>query len=348
MKIDKTGWVKLYEEQYWDNAPGIGRSSQIQRRLALKRIYEFNDYIIHQSYKIITRKEDSKKFWATDHIKVCGFKYPTNLKRFNQEWEKNKDFWDYCHTFYNPEDFSWNVVADVERKAEEEGRKRGLPEPEPLSHYEVIKRYELKGLKLVKQPTMLSQTPKRSDDYKDSADPNESKVIDIINEEIMTTVANFPQFGNRLNSISETGDGSAGAYPFRFDNFSNNEIEYNFDTEEDDYIVPITNIDPYSGIWELQFGVAGGVPEDVINKGRVFKVMGTILQITNDFINRFKPNRLQFKPVKDEERDDDKRRFKLYMQYIKKNMRNDYMVFEYGDYIVIERKVKIKSTTPRL
>lgn len=168
-----------------------------------------------------------------------------------------------------------------------------------------------------------------------------SRIIDIINEEIMTSVANHPQFGDRLDSISETGEGNAGAYKFYFENSADDEVEYRFETEEDDYVVVITNIDQ-AGTWELQFVTIGGTPEDVINRGRVFKVMGTVLQITNDFIVRFKPNKLQFKPVKDEERDDDKRRFNMYMQYIKKNMRPEYFVYEYGEYIIIERKIKIQ------
>jgi hypothetical protein len=173
-------------------------------------------------------------------------------------------------------------------------------------------------------------------------------IIDIINEEIMTTAANFPRFGDRLKSISETGEGTAGAYPFRFDNVANDEVNYHFDTEEDDYVVLINNVDPHAGVWEMQFGTVGGTPEDVTNRGKVFKVMATILQITNDFINKYKPNALRFKPTKDEELEDDKRRYNIYMQYIKKNMRPEYMVYEYGDYIVIERKIKIKSNIPKI
>jgi len=173
-------------------------------------------------------------------------------------------------------------------------------------------------------------------------------IKDIINEEIMTTVANFPQFGNRLKSISETGEGSSTPYPFKFDDVSYNEVNYNFDTEEDEYVVIINNIDIYAGVWEMQFGTVGGTPQDVTNRGKIFNVMATILQITNDFITRFKPNTLRFKPEKDEERADDKRRFNIYMQYIKKNMIPAYMVFEYGDYIVIERKIKIKSNIPKI
>lgn len=168
----------------------------------------------------------------------------------------------------------------------------------------------------------------------------------IIKEEILNTVANFPQFGDRLCSISEVGETNTTPYPFRFDNVSYNEVNYNFDTEEDEYIVIINNVDVHAGAWEMQFGVAGDTPQDVVNRGRVFRVMATIMAITNDFIDKYKPNILRFKPEKDEERENDKRRFNLYMAYIKKNMRKDYIVFEYGDYIVIERKIKIASNIP--
>ena len=173
-------------------------------------------------------------------------------------------------------------------------------------------------------------------------------IVEIINEEIMTSVANLPRFGDRLRSISEVGEGTAAAYPFKFDNVSYNEVNYNFDTEEDEYVVIINNVDIHAGIWEMQFGTAGGTPQDVTNRGRMFQVMATILQITSDFIDRYKPNVLRFKPSKDEEREDDKRRFNFYMAYIKKNMRPEYYVYEYGDYIVIERKVKIKSNIPKI
>lgn len=173
-------------------------------------------------------------------------------------------------------------------------------------------------------------------------------IIDIINEEIMTTVANFPQFGDRLNSISETGEGSSRTYPFRFDNVSNNEVNYHFDSEENEYVVIIANVDVHANVWDMQFGTVGGTPGEITNEGRPFNVMGTILQITNDFIERLKPNALKFKPEKDPEREDDKRRFNLYMQYIKKHSRPEYYAYPYGDYIVIERKIKIKTNIPKI
>lgn len=177
------------------------------------------------------------------------------------------------------------------------------------------------------------------------------KIIDIINEEIMNTVANYPQFGDRLNSISEVGEGSSKSYPFNFEDVAYNEVQYNFDTEDrDEYIVYITQTDINNGVWDMQFGVSGGSPEDVIDKGRMYNVMATILTITNDFIDKYKPNILKFKPAKNEDdnRTDDMRRFKLYMAYIKKNMRPEYLAYEYYPYIVIERKIKIKSNIPNI
>lgn len=54
----------------------------------------------------------------------------------------------------------------------------------------------------------------------------------------------------------------------------------------------------YSGIWEMQFGTVGGTPKDVVNKGRIFNVMTTILQIANDFLGKYMPNVIKFKPEK--------------------------------------------------
>lgn len=127
-------------------------------------------------------------------------------------------------------------------------------------------------------------------------------IKEIIKEEIMNTVANYPQFGNRLRSINEIGEGTVKPYPFTFDNVSFNEVNYNFDTEEDEYVVIINQTDPNARIWVMQFGTVGGTPKDVVSRGRMFNVMATILQITNDFLDKFKPNALRFKPEKDPER----------------------------------------------
>lgn len=185
-----------------------------------------------------------------------------------------------------------------------------------------------------------------------------SSIINIIEEELESLYsANFPEFGERLHTLNEIeeeleslieyGEATLPPYPFTFDNISYNEVNYNFDTEDgDDYIVMFNLADRIKRIWELQFGVVGGKPSDVINKGRRDKVMSTIVKIVNDFINRFKPNYIKFEPSKNDEYEEthgklDTRRFDMYMAYIKNNMRPDYIVFPHKPYIVIERKVKI-------
>jgi len=164
-------------------------------------------------------------------------------------------------------------------------------------------------------------------------------IKEIINEEIMTTVANYPLFGDHLN-LNEYGEGTLPAYDFKFQNISFNEVQYDFDTEDDEYIVMIKLIDRIQRIWNMQFGVAGGAPTDVVNKGKRDRVMSTVLKIANNFLDKFKPNALTFEPSKSKG-EDDMRRYNMYMMFIKKNMRPDYFVFERKPLIVIERKVKI-------
>jgi hypothetical protein len=174
-------------------------------------------------------------------------------------------------------------------------------------------------------------------------------IIDIINEEIMTSVANYPLFGDHLRSISEVGEGSSTPYQFKFENTAFNEVHYYFSTEEHDYDVQLNQTDPRAGVWMMQFGTVGGDVKDITNEGKPLKIMATITQITNDFIDRLQPNILQFKPEKDEDYEgDDKRRFNLYMAFIKKHMKEGYTVFKYGDFIVIKKFKPIKSNIPKI
>ena len=124
-----------------------------------------------------------------------------------------------------------------------------------------------------------------------------SDINKIIQEEIMTTVANFPQFGDRLKSISEVGEETSTAYPFKFENTSFNEVHYYFDTEKYEYDVQINNVDVHAGIWDMQFGKLDGTPYDKNNE-KYPQIMNTIIQIIDDFIDRIKPNILKLKPTK--------------------------------------------------
>lgn len=165
----------------------------------------------------------------------------------------------------------------------------------------------------------------------------------IIIEEIMNTTANFPEFGERLLNLNEIGEGSVEPYDYDFENISYLEVHYNFDTEDgDEYIVYVVNTDRPASVWEMEFGVTGHNYKSVLDKGRMYRVLATILKIVNDFIDKYKPNVLKFEPSKTRG-DNDMRRYNLYMQYVKKNIRPDYFAYEYPPFIVIERKIK----TPR-
>lgn len=164
-------------------------------------------------------------------------------------------------------------------------------------------------------------------------------IKEIINEEIMNTVANYPSFGDRLN-LDEVGEASGTPYPYKFDNISYDEVHYNFDTKEDQYSVIFRLVDRIQRIWHLEFGVVDGTPETTTNAFDISNVMATVVKIVNEFIDKFKPNALKFLPSKTGG-DNDMRRHHLYMAYIKKNMRPDYFVYEVLPYIIIERKAKI-------
>ena len=92
---------------------------------------------------------------------------------------------------------------------------------------------------------------------------------------------------------------------FQIQNVSFNEVNYHFDTEEDEYVVLINLVDRISRKWEVSLGVVGGTPTDILNKGRHFRVMSTITKIINDFIDKYKPNFILIKPSKNDEYEED-------------------------------------------
>lgn len=169
-----------------------------------------------------------------------------------------------------------------------------------------------------------------------------SRIVQIINEEIDNLhSANFPEFGERLHNLDEYGEANLPPYDFNVEDLGYDQVNYNFDTEDgDEYVVMFNQFDRIKRIWDLQFGVVDGTPTDVVNRGRRDRVMSTLVKIVNAFIDKYKPNAIRFKPSKSRG-EEDMRRYNMYMAYIKKNMRSDYFVYPYGEYIIIERKIKI-------
>lgn len=266
---EKSQWKKLYGKKYYaTSGSGMGRSANIPNIPAIYRIYEYNGYTIHVHLRQIG------KGWEKQYD-VCGFKNPL-------EYTGNSDIDDqkgYCHRFSNQE-IDWNVVADLEKKAEEEAIKRGDPESKP-TFYDLLQRHRLHHIYGKQNIKFLAK----------------------------------PSFMN------EVGEASAEAYPFTRDDY-NKEYIYKFTTEDgDNYIVNVMGM-KNSWIIDYRLATIDSSFLDVVNKGRVYKVMATLYKIMQDFVKTVDPDVIRFEPTKNNTGDD--RRYKLYNAFIKKNIPFNY------------------------
>lgn len=158
-----------------------------------------------------------------------------------------------------------------------------------------------------------------------------ANLIEIITEEIQ--------------NIFETGEGNVTAYQYRRQNVAFNQIDYYFETEDgDEYFAYFINTDRNHDYWEVGFAVQGYEYMEIVNKGRIFNIMATMLKIVDDFIEKEKPNVLVFEPAKTTG-EDDKRRERIYMQYVIKNIKNrpEYVSEIRGDKVIIQRIIKKKK-----
>ena len=136
--------------------------------------------------------------------------------------------------------------------------------------------------------------------------------------------------------IAEIGDTSnVQTYKYsrtpEFEDHDEEEYKMEFTTESDtNYVVMIHKIDRNEdNIWrmDIEFGVENESPsydyKAVVNKGEMYKVMATVVQITKREIAESTKNGqniviIRIEPSKNFE--NDTRRANLYMAYIKKNM----------------------------
>lgn len=129
--------------------------------------------------------------------------------------------------------------------------------------------------------------------------------------------------------IHEIGDASSKSFPFKIEHKSDVLYKYVFTSDEkvnykvvfeSDRLVDRENEDD----WTLAFGDIQGYSfkvDSVINKGEVFKVMATIVNITKDFVRRNKNNinSIVFKGTDD-------RRDNMYAKYISNMLGNDWTI----------------------
>jgi hypothetical protein len=152
-------------------------------------------------------------------------------------------------------------------------------------------------------------------------------LLQIIKEEIFAFVNEIGEIKLQPYSWTKTRQKFDSKY-YYFDYY------YRFTTEDgDNYQVTIYH-DPAERMWNVSFLAnqeKGGKFSDIINKGKLFKVMSTVVNIVKDFINEEDPKEIEIVPTKNDE--EDNRRFEMYLQYIKKNAPTNYRIVSrnYGD-----------------
>jgi hypothetical protein len=105
-------------------------------------------------------------------------------------------------------------------------------------------------------------------------------------------------------------------------------VFYSFSTPKHKYSVGIT---PHEkDVYELNFNTAGEMGMDT-NEGVVSKVLSTVYAIASEFIKKYEPAELIFRPIKTKGEDDERRK-KAYKMFITKNKLKapGYRMFDMG------------------
>ena len=117
-------------------------------------------------------------------------------------------------------------------------------------------------------------------------------------------------------NLKEVGDGSSKSYPFEQYRDNKDEKIYGFTTTSGEAYSVLFDYKDIWDMWEVGFDIVGGTGKAVVNKGEMYSVMSTISKITFDFIKKIDPKTLLYSASKNF--DNDNRRAKLYLAYIKK------------------------------
>ena len=121
-------------------------------------------------------------------------------------------------------------------------------------------------------------------------------------------------------NIDEVGEGSSKPYSFtQRENQKDNKVYAFTTTSKEDYKVEFDYKD-LRDAWEMEFDIYFGSGDEVINKGEIYSVMATVTNIALDFIKKVNPKIIYFRAAKNF--NNDNRREKLYLAYIKKQLPN--------------------------
>lgn len=145
--------------------------------------------------------------------------------------------------------------------------------------------------------------------------------------------------------LNEIGEGNLQPYEISIVKSTDTYKEYKFVTEDnDEYHFEFNKPNLDDNMWRADFGVVDGSEvgnfsyTKIVDKGRLYRVMSTIIKLMRGFFANTNPDILVIEPIKTKNKYDD-RRFSLYLQFIKKHLPLGYEYTENSKEILIKKKV---------
>ena len=125
-----------------------------------------------------------------------------------------------------------------------------------------------------------------------------------------------------LDPLNEVGSFLVQPYSYRKGKCEKLACFYYFETEDgDQYAVKFINLGEIHGrkknIYQTEFSTSGEEGDTkVVNKGRIFKILSTVIEIIKEFVSENEVDGLNMYPSTNFKGDD--RRYKIYMAYLNK------------------------------
>jgi hypothetical protein len=146
-----------------------------------------------------------------------------------------------------------------------------------------------------------------------------------------------------LEQLYEVGEITLPPYNYRRGKDTIMASFYYFITEDNDnYMVRFYNIGEIreltKDLWMVEFLTSSEKSEsEIINKGRIFRVLSTVASIIKEFVKEKNPEEIKISPAKNFRKD--KRRFNIYLRFISKNLPPEYKIKTniWNDNILIKR-----------
>jgi len=150
-----------------------------------------------------------------------------------------------------------------------------------------------------------------------------------------------------IKPLNEIGEGNTTPYTISILVSDEYNKQYRFTTEDGDKYFVVFNMFEEENNWIMSFGT---ITErgtlnliTTVNKGRVYRIMATLVKLVRGFILNTKPNSIMFEPVK-AKGSEDRRRFELYLQFIIKNLPSGYSYVENDNEITIKRNNSLNES----